>query len=88
MKFSRCYYYSPSICLVIDKFIPPDGIARLPIADEDDNADAANCGKPADTYAAARFGSVPIVESKYGYVHRCVVVWSIYFVDCIAKQSL
>lgn len=51
--------------MLIDTFIPADGIAKLPIADEDDNAEAANCGKPADTYAAARFGSVPIVDVKY-----------------------
>lgn len=36
-------------------------VATLPSADGvDDNADVANCGKPADTYAAAKFGSGPV----------------------------
>lgn len=37
-------------------------VATLPSTDGvDDNADVANCGKPADTYAAAKLESLPII---------------------------
>lgn len=37
-----------------------DGIVILPIVEDVDNVGAAKCGSPADTYAAAKFGSVPV----------------------------
>lgn len=59
-------FNSPSICLLMDAIVPvADGKVILPIADVVDNADVANCGKPADTYAAAKFGSVPILFTSF-----------------------
>lgn len=51
----------PSICFPMGALLAVDVSATLPSADGVDNADVANCGRPAaDTYAAAKFGSVPI----------------------------
>lgn len=46
----------PSICFPMGAFAVAVGkLATLPSTDcVDDNADVANCGKPADTYAAAK----------------------------------
>lgn len=58
--------HSPSICLHMFVDAPVvEGIVMLPSGDVD-NADAANWGKPADTYAAAKFGSPPVLHWKYG----------------------
>lgn len=54
------FAHLPSICLPMGALPAADCRATLPSADGVDNADVANCGRPADTYAA-KFGSVPII---------------------------
>lgn len=54
------FAHLPSICFPMGALPAVDDRATLPSADGVDNADVANCGRPADTYAAAKFGSVPI----------------------------
>lgn len=58
------FAHLPSICLPVDALPTVVCRATLPSADGVDNADVANCGRPADTYAAAKFGSVPIIRIK------------------------